>query len=52
MGHCFFSLEQCLLSFIQCFLARIQLDLSLSELLFGSCVLFLAGAEHRQRNEH
>ena len=33
-------------------LARIQLGLSLSELLFGRCILFLAGANHRQRNEH
>jgi hypothetical protein len=50
--HNFFSFGQCLLSFIQCFLARIQLGFPLGELLFGGCILFLAGANHRQGNKH
>jgi hypothetical protein len=49
---CLFSLGQCLLSFVQCFLARIQLGFPLSELLFRRCILFLAGANHCQRNKH
>src|SRR5206468_10431593 len=48
----FFSFRQCFLPFIECFLARVQLRFSLSKLLFGGRILFLAGTNRRNRDEH
>jgi hypothetical protein len=47
-----FSVTQCLFSLVQRFFAGIQVGFSLSKLLFSRSILFLTGANHRQRNKH
>jgi len=53
--HCciqrFHSFIQGVHSFIQRILARVQLGLPLGKLLFSGWILFLAGANHRERDE-
>ena len=39
-------------SFRQCFLPCVQLRFPLSKLLFSDRILFLAGTNHRKRDEH
>ena len=46
------SVSQRFLLFIQRFLACVQLRFPLSKLLFSGQILFLAGANHRKRDEH
>ncbi len=48
----FLSVSQRFLPFIQRFLACVQLRFPLSKLLFSGQILFLAGADHRKRDEH
>ena len=48
----FFSFRQCFLSFIQCFLPCVQFRFPLNELLFSGRIMFLAGSNHRKRDEH
>ena len=51
-GQRFLSFFHCFLSLNQSFLAYIQFRFALSKLCFSGQVLFLAGANHRQRDEH